>query len=249
MRTLRSTWYFLGAVLLIMVALGAVAAAVSTGSVEAPGGGQGPGFDTSSPLTTVLTGSNFAVLLLGVFGALAGAREYGSRMITATVAAAPRRWQVLAAKAVVVTGLALPVALVGTFLAFAAGMAVLSDSDAATVGLGDEHVLSSLIGMAFYLTAIALLGLGLGVLLRSAASSIGTLMAGVLILPGIAGALLPDSFDSILQFLPTNAAAAFTAVTAGTDELLSRESGVAVIAAWVLTALGAAAVSITRRDV
>ena len=71
----------------------------------------------------------------------------------------------------------------------------------------------------------------------------------MLILPGIAGALLPDSFDSILQFLPTNAAAAFTAVTAGTGELLSRESGVAVIAAWVLTALGAAAVSITRRDV
>ncbi len=249
LRTLRGTWYFLGAVLLIMVALGAVAAAVSTGSVESPDGGQGPGFDTSSPLTTALTGSNFAVLLLGVFGALAGAREYGSRMITATVAAAPRRWQVLTGKAVAVTSFALPVALVGTFAAFGVGMAVLSAGDAATVGLGDQDVLSSLIGMAFYLTAIALLGLGLGVLLRSVASSIGTLIAGVLILPGIAGALLPESWDTVLQFLPTNAAAAFTAVTAGTDELLGTSAGVAVLVAWVLLALGAAGVSITRRDV
>lgn len=249
LRTLRGTWIFLVAVLVTMVALGAIAAAVSTGSVESPGGGQPPGFDTSSPLTTVLTGSNFAVLLLGVFGALAGAREYGSRMITATVAAAPRRWQVLTGKAVAVTVLALPVAAVGTFLAFFVGMAVLSAGDAATVGLGDDGVLSSLIGMAFYLTAIALLGLGLGVLLRSVASSVGTLVAGVLVLPGIAGALLPDSWDPLLQFLPTNAAAAFTAVTAGTDELLSGRAGVAALAGWVIVALGAAAVSITRRDV
>ena len=217
--------------------------------MESPDGGRGPGFDTSSPLTTALTGSNFAVLLLGVFGALAGAREYSSRMITATVAAAPRRWQVLVGKAVAVTALALPVALIGTFAAFGVGMAVLSAGDAATVGLGDDDVLSSLAGMAFYLTGISLLGLGLGVLLRSVASSIGTLIAGVLILPGIAGALLPESWDAVLQFLPTNAAAAFTAVTAGTDELLSSSAGVAVMTAWVLAALGAAAVSITRRDV
>ena len=120
---------------------------------------------------------------------------------------------------------------------------------AATVGLGDDGVLSSLVGMAFYLTAISLLGLGLGVLLRSVASSVGTLIAGVLILPGIAGALLPDSWDPLLRFLPTNAAAAFTAVTAGTDELLSGSAGAATLAGWVIVALGAAAVSITRRDV
>jgi hypothetical protein len=33
-------------------------------------------------------GADFAVLLVGVLGALAGAREYGSRMILATIAAA-----------------------------------------------------------------------------------------------------------------------------------------------------------------
>jgi hypothetical protein len=33
------------------------------------------------------------------------------------------------------------------------------------------------------------------------------LIAGVLILPNIAGALLPDSWDTVLQYLPTQAAA------------------------------------------
>lgn len=248
LRTLRGTWVFLGSVLIVLVGFSAIAAAVSTGSVAGPDG-QGPGFDTSDPLGTVLTGANFAVLLLGVFGALAGAREYGSRMITATVAAAPRRWQVLAGKSVVVTALVLPVALIGSLVAFGVGMAVLSAGDGATVALTDDGVLSSLVGMGFYLTAIALLGLGLGVLLRSIASSIGTLIAGVLILPGIAGALLPDSWDPILQFLPTNAASAFTAVQAGSQDVLASGVGVAVLVAWVVAALGAATVAITRRDV
>jgi ABC-type transport system involved in multi-copper enzyme maturation permease subunit len=249
LRTLRGTWVFLAAVVLLLVALSAVAAAVSTGSVESPDGGGPPGFDTSDPLTTVLTGSTFAVLLLGVFGALAGAREFGSRMIVASVAAVPRRWQVLTGKAVVVTALTVPAALVGTFAAFFVGMAVLGAGDGATVAIGDDGVVAELFGMTGYLTAIALLGLGLGVLLRSVASSISTLVAGVLVLPGLAAALLPASWDTILQVLPTNAAAAFTAVTSGTDDLLSSGAGVAVLAAWVVVALGAAAVSFQRRDV
>jgi ABC-2 type transport system permease protein len=66
--------------------------------------------------------------------------------------------------------------------------------------------------MAGYLTAIALMGLGLGILLRSAASSIGVVIGGVIVLPTLAGALLPASLDSVLKFLPSSATAAFTTV-------------------------------------
>ena len=102
--------------------------------------------------------------------------------------------------------------------------------------------------MAGYITAIALIGLGLGVLLRSVASSIGALVAGVLILPALAGGLLPASWDTILQFLPSSAAAAFTTVAAAGDSVLSAGAGALVLAAWVAVALGAAALAITRRD-
>ena len=77
LRTLRSTWIGMGAVVLLLVGLGAIAAAVSTGSVTT--NEDGGGFGNGDPLSTVLTGADFAVLLVGVLGALAGAREYGSR--------------------------------------------------------------------------------------------------------------------------------------------------------------------------
>ena len=197
LRTLRSTWIGMGAVVLLLVGLGAIAAAVSTGSVTTPE--DGGGFGNGDPLSTVLTGADFAaVLLVGVLGALAGASEYGSRMISATIAAVPRRWQVVVSKAVVLTGVVLPTALIGVLAAFGVGMGILSAGDGATVALTDDGVLRSVLGMAGYLTAIALIGLGLGILLRSVASSIGVLIAGVMVLPTLAGALLPASLDSVL---------------------------------------------------
>ena len=245
-RTLRSTWIGLGTVLLILVGIGVIGALLSTGALPDD---DGDGFGGDGPLATVLTGADFAVLMVGVLGALAGAREYSSRMITATVAAAPRRWQVVVSKAVALTAVVLPTALLGVLATFGIGMAILSSGDGATVALTDSGVLRELLGMAGYITSIALIGLGLGVLLRSVAGSIGALVAGVLILPAIAGGLLPDSWDSILQYLPSSAAAAFTTVLAAGDSVLSSGAGALVLAAWVAISLGAAARAITRRDV
>jgi ABC-2 type transport system permease protein len=110
----------------------------------------------------------------------------------------------------------------------------------------DDGVLRSVLGMAGYLTAIALMGLGLGILLRSAASSIGVVIGGVIVLPTLAGALLPASLDSVLKFLPSSAAAAFTTVRG--DEVLGATAGALVLAAWVAVTLGASVLVITLRD-
>ncbi len=243
-RSLRSTWIGLTTVLLILVGIGVIGALLSTGAVP----DDGDGFGGDGPLATVLSGADFAVLLVGVLGALAGAREYSSRMITATVAAVPRRWQVVVSKAVALTAVVLPTALLGVLSTFGIGMAILAAGDGATVALTDTGVLRELLGMAGYITAIALIGLGLGVLLRSVAGSIGALVAGVLLLPALAGGLLPESWDTILQYLPSSAAAAFTTVMAAGDSVLSAGAGALVLTAWLAISLGAAAVAITRRD-
>ena len=245
-RTLRSTWIGLGTVLLILIGIGVIGALLSTGALPDD---DGDGFGGDGPLATVLTGADFAVLLVGVLGALAGAREYSSRMITATVAAVPRRWQVVVSKAVALTAVVLPTALLGVLSTFGIGMAILSSGDGATVALTDSGVLRELLGMAGYITSIALIGLGLGVLLRSVAGSIGALVAGVLILPALAGGLLPASWDSILQYLPSSAAAAFTTVLAAGDSVLSSGAGALVLAAWVAVSLGASCVAAIKRDV
>jgi ABC-2 type transport system permease protein len=248
LRTLRSTWIGLASFVLILVGVGAVAAAVSTGSVSSPRGGGGQA-SSSDPLSTVLTGANLAVLLIAVLGCLAGAREYGSGMITATVTAVPRRWHIVVGKASVLAAVVFPAALLATFAAYGAGMSILSASGAATVSLTDSGVLLSLVGMACYLTAIALLGLALGVLLRSVASSIGMLIAGILILPSIAGALLPDSWGTVLQYLPNQAAGSFTAVGSSGTDTLGATAGALVLAGWVVVALAAAVLAIKQRDV
>jgi hypothetical protein len=251
LRSLRGTWIGMAAVAVVMIGFGAIASAVSSGSVAPPdGGGNGPGpFGGASPLSTVLTGSMFAVLLIGVLGSLAGAREYGSRMIVATVAAVPRRWQVVVAKAVALAFVVVPTALVAVIGAYSAGTGILSANGAATVSLNDDGVLTSLLGMVGYLTAIALLGLGMGVLLRNVAGTIGVVVGGIMILPNIAGALLPDSWDTALRFLPSSAASAFTEVAAAGGSTLSAGAGVAVLAAWVVAALVAAMATMHRRDV
>ena len=246
-RTLRSTWIGMASVILVLVGLGAVSAALSTGSVTEPG--DGGGFGGSDPLSTVLAGADIAVLLVGVLGALAGAREYGSRMIAATVAAVPRRWQVVVSKATVLSGVVFTTALIGVFAAFGVGMSILAAGDSATAALTDDGVLSSVLGMAGYITAIAVLGLGLGILLRSVASSIGILVGGIMILPPLAGALLPSSFDPILQYLPSSAASSFTTVMGSGNDVLTAGTGALVLLAWVVAALASATVAITRRDV
>lgn len=246
-RTLRSTWIGMASVVLILIGFGALAAAILTGSVSAPPEG-GPPLPVADPLSVVLTGANLAVLVVAVLGCLAGAREYSSRMITASLAAAPRRWQLVVSKASVFGALTALTTTAGVFGAFWLGMAILSADGAATVSLSDAGVLRAVLGTAAYLTAIALLGLGLGVALRSVSGSIGVVVAGLLILPGLAGALLPESWQDVLKYAPSSAAAAFTATHPAGTQVLGVGAGAAVVAAWVLAALTAATITITRRD-
>ena len=154
----------------------------------------------------------------------------------------------MAAKAAVLIGVVVPVAAVGVLGAFAAGTAVLDAKDAASVSIGDPGVVGDLAGMVLWLTCVTVMGLALGLLLRSTAASIGTLLAAVLVLPPIVGALLPDSTDSLLQLLPSNAASAFTAVTSSGDVNLAAWGGVLVVLAWVGGLLGLALRSILTRD-
>ncbi|TDD59967.1 ABC transporter permease [Kribbella antibiotica] len=248
-RTLRSTWIGLATVVVIMIGFGALAAAMATGSVTDPGGDGGPPFAGAGPLGTALSGANLAVLLVGVLGSLAGAREYGSRMITATVTTMPRRWQVIVAKSAALAAVMIPTAVIAVMGAYGVAMGILGANGNATVALTDDGVLSSLLGMVGYLVAVAVLGLCLGSLLRSVAGSIGTVVGGLLIVPALASALLPDSWDKVLQLLPSSAAASFTEVGMAGGSTLSAGAGAAVLIGWVVALMAGAVVAIHRRDV
>lgn len=247
-RTLRASWAGQALLLALLLGFAALAAAIFNNRAGQAPDPNGP-FARVGPVGTVLTGANIGVLVVGVLGCVFGAREYGSRMIASTVAAVPRRWQVVVSKAVVLTGVLVVTTVVGVLGAFTIGMAVLRSGGSPTAALGDPGVLREVLGMAGYLTAVGLLGMGLGVLLRSVAGSIGVLVAGLLVLPRLAGALLPVGWAPALKYLPSSAAAAFTTVERAGTDVLSSGAGAAVLVVWVLAVVGGAVWAISRRDV
>lgn len=248
LRTLRSTWLTIGGILFSLVAFGLLSALTASGQVEvADGRGGPPGFAGTDPVSIVLSGANFAVLIVAVLGAIVGAREYSTGMIRTTLAAVPKRLPVLWAKLVTFVGVLAPAVLTGILVSFFAGMAILDAGGAATAAWSDDGVARAVLGTASYLVGLGVLGVALGILLRSTAGGIGTVIGAVLFVPTLASALLPDSWDGVLKFLPSNAGQAFTAL-APSDTLLSPGTGAAVFAGWVVLAIGGAALALTRRD-
>ena len=189
-------------------------------------------------------GGHRDVVLVGV---LIGAREYSSGLIRSHLAAVPARLPVLWAKVAAFLLAVVPVVLAGVFVAYLVGTAVLDAGGAATVSWSDEETARVVLGTAAFLVGMGLIGVALGVILRSTAGAISALLAGVLVLPTLAGALLPDAWDGVLKYLPSNAASAFTS-TVPTDSLLGTSAGAVVFALWIVVALAGAALTLTRRD-
>jgi ABC-2 type transport system permease protein len=245
-RTLRSTWLTLAGFAFALVAFGLVSALAASGQVDDPSGG--PGFGADDPVSTVMSGANFAVLIVAVLGTIMGAREYSTGMIRTTLAAVPRRLPVLWGKLATFVLLVAPVAVVGVLVAFFAGMALLDQGGSATLAWSDPGVARAVLGNAAYLIGIGVVGVSLGVIIRSTAAAIGTLIGGILFVPTLATALLPDSWDGVLKYLPSNAGQAFTSVATDTGSLLTPGQGVAVCAGWALLAVAGAAAALMRRD-
>ncbi|MDD2857921.1 MAG: ABC transporter permease [Candidatus Nanopelagicales bacterium] len=246
LRSLRSTWVMLASMLVLFIAFGAIAALASTGAIDSANGGP-PRSAFIDPVTTVLAGGGFAVLIMSVLGVLSGAREYGSGMIRTSLTFVPKRLPVLWAKVLVLIAFVVPVAVLAALGAFVLGMALLSGAGSDTVTLGDPDAQRVLIGTCAYITGLAVIGLALGMAMRSMPGAIATVIGGVLILPALLTALLPDAWRSVLKFLPSNAAAAFTEVRVRAD-MLELGPGIIVFTAWVILSVVVAAVLLARRD-
>ncbi|WP_433113643.1 ABC transporter permease [Micromonospora sp. CA-246542] len=231
--SLRSTWITTGISVFLLIAFGMIASASFSG-------------DNMSSVGLVLSGSVLAALAVGVLGALLGASEYTTGMIRATLAAVPRRLPVLWSKSLVAGSAAFVTMTAGAFAAFAAGTAVLNDNVDA-LGLDDDGVLRALVGAGLYLGLVAVLGVALGMLVRSSAGAIAILAGLLLIVPGLV-ALLPNSIsEAIAPYLPSSAGDAMMALNQA-DGTLAPWAGLAVFAGYVAVTLAAAAYRLKTTD-
>lgn len=206
-RSLRSTWYTLAG--LAVAGLGITALAMSSAGVEYANltAAERLAWDpTNQSLTTYL----IAQLLIGVLGILVVTSEYATGLIQTSLTAEPRRYRLLAAKAVLLACAAMMAGQALMFTSFLVGQAMLGAQGVPNASLGEPGVLSAVLGGGVYLAVIALLALGLGTILRSTAGAIATLVAIVFLIPALAG-LFPGWLLELLDYWPSQGAAAVLA--------------------------------------
>src|SRR5690625_3073555 len=148
LRTVRSTLWTLTTLVVVSVGLTAlIAFAVTPELAEGGAGGESVG----SFLTWGLMFGQIAALVLGV---LVASSEYSSGMIRTTLAAAPRRHSVLAAKATALGSLVLVLGTITSFLSYFASR-IFFARVGLEMGLTDPGVLRALFGGGLYLAGLA----------------------------------------------------------------------------------------------
>ena len=198
------------------------------------------GFD---PTNQSLAGLAVASLAIGVLGVLAMSGEYGSGTIRSSLAAVPRRGVLLTAKIVVVGLCTLVVGEALSFIVFFEGQAVLSGG-APTASLGQPGVLRAVALSGAFLALFALLGLGLGTVIRHTAGAIAVFAGFTLLAP----VLLHSISESISRYAPELIFANSVAAVVPQDNALSVTIGVVVMLIYCVVALGLGALLLNRRD-
>jgi ABC-2 type transport system permease protein len=167
---------------------------------------------------------------------LAVTGEYTSGTIRATLAAAPRRPLVLAAKAAVFGVTTLITGQAAAFLAFFAGRTALGHGIAAPA-LGQPGVLRTIVLSGASLALIGLLGLGLGAIIRHTAAAV-TVLVGIV----YAGELFIGQLDRTIDaYLPAyivgDTLGGHTCGAGAAACPLPAWAGMSVLAAYAATAL------------
>jgi ABC-2 type transport system permease protein len=228
LRALRSTWTVLALVAIMTVA---VAGAVGADQKEPSVAGSFLGVDVFS-------------LVLGVFGILMITGEYGSGLIRATFAAVPHRLPLLGAKAVVLVATAAPIMLLSCVAAYWANRLFAG----AASGPAEPEALRATLGAVAAPLGLALVGLGIGALVRHTAAAITTYVLSLAVIPALLQASLPDEVGKhIVRFSPISAAQALYAATPSIQEFRPGPAALTLLA-WMAALLTAGAVVMARRD-
>ncbi len=198
------------------------------------------GFD---PTNQSMAGLALASLAIGVLGVLVISGEYGTGTIRSSLAAMPRRGVLLTAKIAVVGLATLVVGEVLSFVAFFEGQAVLSGG-APTASLGQPGVARVVALSGAFLALFALLGLGLGAVIRHTAGAIAVFAGFTMLAP----VLLHSVSESTARYAPELIFANSVAAVVPQSDSFSATIGVVLMLAYCATSLGLGAMVLNRRD-
>jgi ABC-2 type transport system permease protein len=208
LRSVRSTFWALAVTVVLGIGLGAV---ISAATAHGYAKSSVPAKLSWDPTANSLAGIGIATLAIAVLGVLCISSEYSSGMIRTSLIAVPKRGRMLAGKSLVFAAVTFVVGEATSFTAFFVGQALISGHAPHAV-LGDPGVARAVLGSGLALTALAVLSVAVGALLRHPAAGIAAMVAILFVLPGIVQAL-PDSWrNPVSEFWPTEAGSQLTNV-------------------------------------
>ncbi|MFE7748920.1 ABC transporter permease [Streptomyces sp. NPDC057428] len=238
-RSVRSTMWTLGVMVVLLVGIGlltAFAVSVSDGNLNG---------------APVLSLGFFGVLLSSIcvitLGVLTIASEYGTGMIRTTLTACPSRARILIAKSIVFFLLAFTITTVTTGIVGVLQTAML---DGATADAASW--VRATVGVGLYVATLGLLSLALGALIRHSAGAI-TIMIAVVLLPLVLAmfmfsASLADVQQALFEYSIPNQLGAMYDASVTTSGPVGWEPLWIIIGVTAVVMAGAFA-ALDRRDV
>jgi len=235
---------------------------VVTGSGDIAPAVASAGGDTASD--SLLFGLAVALIVLIVIGTMFITSEYRRGLIRTTFAATPDRGRVLAAKAVVIGGVAFAVGAVASAAAIPLGEHVMNANGNYIFPADSLTVARVIVGSGALVALTAVAVLGIGTILRRSA---GAILAGVVVFvlptftgPGIIGPtssgsaaawlyrVTPAAGFSMLGLLPRSGLVSYPYTMANGYYPLPPWAGLLVLGAYAAVALFAALVVLRWRD-
>ena len=239
---LRSEWIKLSSLRAnkVILALTALVGAVIAGGLAATA--------TDSTLTAselFIYPLPLVAMLAAVAGILMFTSEAQHGTLAVILAARPARWVLVTAKTVTAAGVGLALGIAGMAAGFA-GAAI----GGAELG-GGSHLVTRALWASLYIVLAALIGLGVGMIVRHTAAAITGLLMWSFVVESLFAPLLPDA---VLHLLPFSAG--YRLLDAGSQfeapvviaHQLARPAYAAIFAGYALVSLAVGTVLLYRRD-
>lgn len=248
-RVVRSEWIKLStipayavsvaAAFIVLAGFGALAAWARV--IQTEEGADLPAMDAGS----LLGGIQGAQLVVALGAAVFATSEHAQQTVQPSFLATPRRLPILAAKALLVALASFAVGAGSGVVALLTGTWVL-DSALLPVDIPAGLGVRLVAGAGLYLAAVGVVGLGLGVIVRSTVAGLLTTAGLLTVAPLILGGVPVEWIRETVAYLPTTAG--LLILRAEATPGLSPWGGLGVAGLWAVATVAVAAVAIRRAD-
>lgn len=246
LRTLRSTFWTLASVVVVIVGFSVL---VSSFMPDATSTAIPASFRDSIVVAAAASGISFGHLIIAVLGVIAISGEFSTGMIRSSFAAEPRRFPVLAAKAITVFITAFITGLVSLTISWTIATSALSTKGYDT-SFFSSGTLWSILGGAASLGLIAIFAIGVGAIVKSTAAGIATALGILFVLPIIGNILvgtLPKEkwISDTMPYLINASSSGMATLPNGTLEVWQNVLSVVI---WAAVAFIGGSILTQRRD-